>query len=153
MRIRETDGLSYDVRSMLAVSAFEPNGSLRFSGIFAPENWQKFETAMREELDRALTEGFTDQEVADGVQSLLNLRQLYRAQDSALANAWVEYMQENRTFAWSAQFDDALKALDAQTVNETLRKYLKPEGLAQALAGDFSQGDNSPTEATPPAGQ
>jgi len=139
MRIRETDGLSYDVRSMLSVSAFEPSGSIRFSGIFAPENWQKFQTAMQEEITRALADGFTEEEVADGVQSLLNLRQLYRAQDGAVAGAWIDYLQEGRTFAWSGAFDDKLEALDAQTVNETLRKYVKPDGLAQALAGDFSK--------------
>jgi zinc protease len=146
MRIRETDGLSYDVRSMLAVSAFEPNGSLRLSGIFAPENWEKFETAMNEELQRALTEGFSEQEVADGIQSILNLRQLNRAQDGVLASAWLDYMQENRTFAWSAQFDEKLKALDAETVNNTLRKYIKPEGLAQALAGDFNKAKTETTD-------
>ena len=142
-RIRETDGLSYDVRSSLAVSAFEPSGSLRFSGIFAPENWEKFETAMQEELDRALSEGFTEEEVADGVQSLLNLLQLNRAQDGVLANAWIDYLQENRTFAWSAEFDEKLKALDAESVNAALRKYLKPEGLAQALAGDFKKAQDT----------
>jgi zinc protease len=139
MRIREQDGLSYDVRSMLSVSAFEPSGAFRFSGIFAPESWDKFRTAFAEELSRALDEGFTDQEVTDAVQSLLNLRQLYRAQDGALASGWINYLTENRTFAWSAEFDAKIKALDAQAVNAALRKYLKPDDLVQALAGDFKR--------------
>jgi zinc protease len=138
MRIRETDGLSYDVRSMLSASAFEPSGTWTFSGIFAPQSWEKFETALSQEFDRALTDGFSEQEVADGVESLINLRQLTRAQDGALANAWINYLQENRTFAWSAEFDEKLEALDAEAVNTALRKYLKPGDLAQALAGDFN---------------
>ena len=143
MRIRETDGLSYDVRSMFSASAFEPSADWAFSGIFAPDSWQKFDTALHEELNRALTEGFTDAEIAEGVQSLINLRQLNRAQDSILASGWIDYLDENRTFAWSAEFDDKLKALNAETVNAVMRKYLKPENLVQALAGDFKS-ENKP---------
>lgn len=140
-RIREQDGLSYDVRSRLSASAFEPSGSWSISGIFAPDSWEKFESALNEELERVLKDGFTEAELAQGVESLLNLRQLYRAQDGALANAWLNYLQENRTFAWSAAFDEKLKALDAETVNAAVRKHLNPEGLARALAGDFQQTD------------
>lgn len=143
MRIRETDGLSYDVRSMLSASSFEPSGDWTFSGIFAPQSWTKFDTALNEELTRILNEGVTDDELAQGVQSLINLRELNRAQDSILARSWINYLDENRTFAWSAEFDEKLKALDAETVNAAIRKYLKPENLVQALAGDFKEQDKS----------
>ena len=139
MRIRETDGLSYDVRSRLVASAYEPSGMLSFSGIFAPENWPKFEAAFKEELSRALEAGFTDEEVKSGVESLINLRQLSRAQDSSIVSAWMNYLQQNRTFAWSAEFDQKIKALDANTVNAALRKYLQPDALVRAVAGDFAK--------------
>jgi zinc protease len=137
MRIRETDGLSYDVRSMLSASAFEPSADWTFSGIFAPQSWEKFDSALQEEINRVLTEGFTDAEVAEGAQSLVTLRELNRAQDGVLARGWINFLDENRTFAWSAEFDEKLKALNAETVNAAIRKYLKPENLVQALAGDF----------------
>jgi zinc protease len=137
MRIREQDGLSYDVRSQLSASAYEPSGSWSISGIFAPDNWEKFETALSEELGKVLTDGFTQAELDQGIESLLNLRTLYRAQDGALASAWLNYLQQNRTFAWSAAFDEQLKALDAETVNTAVRKHLDPQGLVRALAGDF----------------
>ena len=138
MRIRERDGLSYDVRSRLQASAFEPSGAWSFSGIFAPQSWAKFQLALGEEFDNTLKDGFSDQEVADAKQSLLSLRRLYRAQDGTLANAWVDYLNENRTFAWSAEFDEKLKALDAKTVNETIGRYLKPGDLVKVLAGDMN---------------
>jgi zinc protease len=137
MRIREQDGLSYDVRSRLSASAFEPAGQWSISGIFAPDSWVKFETALNEELQGALSEGFSDQELAQATESLLNLRQLFRAQDSALVSAWLDYLNQDRTFAWSAAFDEKLKALVATTVNATMRKHLDPKGLVRALAGDF----------------
>lgn len=139
MRIRETDGLSYDVRSRLTASAFEPSGMLSFSGIFAPENWPRFEAAMAEELDRVLQQGFSDEEVKTGVESMLNLRRLNRAQDRSIVSAWIDYLQENRSFAWSAAFDEKIKALDANAVNTALRKYLDPQALVRAVAGDFAK--------------
>lgn len=143
MRIRETDGLSYDVRSMLSASSFEASGDWTFSGIFAPQNWEKFDSALKEEINRVLTQGVTDAEVAEGVQSLINLRALNRAQDSVLARGWINYLDENRTFAWSAEFDEKLQALNAEAVNSAIRKYLKPENLVQALAGDFKAGQKT----------
>jgi zinc protease len=137
MRIREQDGLSYDVRSQLSASAFEPTGRWSISGIFAPDSWVKFETALNEELQRAMTVGFSDEELAQATESLLNLRELFRAQDNALVSAWLDYLNQDRTFAWSAAFDEKLKALDATTVNATIRKHLDPKGLVRALAGDF----------------
>ena len=97
----------------------------------------KFETALNDELQRALTDGFSEKELSQATESLLNLRQLFRAQDNALVSAWLDYLNQDRTFAWSAAFDEKLKALDAATVNATMRKHLDPKGLVRALAGDF----------------
>jgi zinc protease len=35
--------------------------------------------------------------------------------------------------------DRKISALTAQTVNDTLRKYLKPEDFSTAVAGDFGK--------------
>lgn len=148
MRIREQDGLSYDVRSRLSASAFEQDGMWSFSGIFAPSSWEKFDKALNEELQRALDQGFSEQEVKDGVQSLLNLRRLYRAQDGVLASAWTDYLVENRTFEWSAQFDEKIKALSTEQINAALRRYLKPANLVRGLAGDFNAPAKTGTNTT-----
>jgi len=139
MRIRDTDGLSYGLGSRLSASAFEPSASWRFWGIFAPENWDAFELGMREEIDRVLRDGFTDDEVARGIEALIGTRELNRSQDGSLANAWINFLEQNRTFEWSAEFDDKLRALDAETVNAAVRKHLDPQRFIQALAGDFAK--------------
>jgi zinc protease len=143
VRIRDVEGVSYGLGSRLSASAFEPDATWNFSGIFAPQNWEIFERGMREEIDLALREGFTEEEVSRGVESLLNLRQLSRSQDGSLVGAWINLMEQNRTFAWTAEFDEKLKALDAQAVSEALRKYIDPEKFIQALAGDFESSTES----------
>lgn len=136
-RIREQDGLSYNVRSNLTSSAFEPSGSWSIYAIFAPENRARIEAALNEELQRVVQEGFTQAEVTAAQQAYLNLRKLGRAQDAALTSAWSSLLHENRTFEWSQTFDDNIAALTPDAINQAVRRFLKPEGFARAVAGDF----------------
>ncbi|MEQ4619247.1 MAG: pitrilysin family protein [Corticimicrobacter sp.] len=136
-RVREQDGLSYNVRSQLTVSAFEPSSSWSVYAIFAPENRARLEQAINEELARALKDGFGDQEVADGITALLNYRALSYAQDGALAGLWLGYLDRDRDFNWAVRLDERLRALKASEVNAALRKYLKPADFSKAIAGDF----------------
>ena len=136
-RIREQDGLSYNVRSNLSVSAFEPSGTWTIYAIFAPENRARLETALDEELARVVKDGFTEAEVKSAQQAYLNLRALGRAQDGALVGAWTTLLHENRTFEWSKQFDEHISKLTPEVINQAVKRYLKPEGFARAVAGDF----------------
>ena len=136
-RIRETEGLSYDVRSGIAWNHFEPNSSWQASAIFAPQNRAKVEAAFREEIARALKDGFTADELREGQSGLLNFRRLSRAQDEVLAAQLAGNLYLGRTFELSARVDAALAALTPERVNTALRKYLKPEDFALVFAGDF----------------
>ncbi|OZI59086.1 M16 family metallopeptidase [Bordetella genomosp. 4] len=137
-RVREKEGLSYNVRSNLSVSSYEPSGSWTIYAIYAPQNRERLETAIKEELARAVKDGFSAKEIEDGITALLNYRKLSRAQDSVLASAWVDYLSRGRTFEWSAQFDQKIEALTPDSVNAALRKYLQPAAFSTAVAGDFA---------------
>jgi zinc protease len=139
MRVREKEGLSYNVRSRLNVSAFEPTGSWGVYAIFSPENRTKVETAIREEFERVIKEGFGEAEVQDGIKALLNYRKLARAQDSGLTGAWINYLDTGRTFAWAAEHDQKMAKLSAEQVNTVVRKYLKPAEFSSVAAGDFEK--------------
>lgn len=138
-RIREKEGLSYNVRSTLDASSFEPSGSWSMVAIYAPENRQRLETAMREELERFVAQGVSAEELKNGIQSYLNLRKLSRAQDSVLAAGWLNYLETDRTFAWSEKIDQALAALTVEQVNAAIRKYLQPQQFSSVAAGDFEK--------------
>ncbi len=136
-RIRETEGLSYDVNSGVGWSSHEPHSVWQASAIFAPQNLAKVEAAFKEEVARAQKDGFTAQELAEGKRGLLAFRQLSRAQDRNLAGALANNLDLGRTFAVSARVDDALSKLTLEQVNAALRTYIKPEGFVAAVAGDF----------------
>lgn len=135
-RVRVQDGLSYSVGSSLSASAYDDGGSFSINAIFAPQNRQKLEQAIEEELDRARQHGFTPEEVRDGIQALLNTRKLGRAQDGVLARRWQSFLPLDRTFAWSAEQDRRIAALDADQVNAALRRLLDTPRMSIAVAAD-----------------
>ena len=139
MRVREKEGLSYNVRSRLSVSSFEPTASWGVYAIFAPENRTKVQDAIRQELDRLVKDGFEATEVRDGVTALLNYRKLSRAQQGSLASAWVSYMETERSFAWAADLDKKIAALTPEQLNAAVRKYLQPAQFSSVAAGDFEK--------------
>ena len=136
-RIREQDGLSYSVYSGISWNHFEPNSNWFAGAIFAPQNRAKVEAGLREELARALADGFSAKELDEGRSGLLAFRRLSRAQDDVLAGALVNNLYLDRTFEVSAKVDAALAALSLAQVNDALRKYLKPQTIDMVFAGDF----------------
>jgi zinc protease len=140
-RVRESEGLSYDVRSGIGWSPFEPHSEWTASAIFAPQNRDKVEAAVREEIARALQGGFTAAELAQGQRGLLSFRQLGRAQDAGLAAALASNLYIGRTFLRSAEVDAAIAALTLDQVNAALRKYLQPDRFVSGYAGDFKSGN------------
>jgi zinc protease len=136
-RIREKEGLSYDVRSQVDWNNIDRNSIWQASAIFAPQNRAKVEAAFREELARALQEGFSAQELAEGKSSLLNFRQLSRSQDASVAFALANNLYLDRTFALAARVDAAIGALTLEQVNAALKKYVAPQQLVLVFAGDF----------------
>ncbi|MBC7726949.1 MAG: insulinase family protein [Microbacteriaceae bacterium] len=136
-RIREQDGLSYDVRSGLSWNPFEPHSRWTASAIFAPQNQPKVEAALQQEVARALQDGFTDAELAAGKTAVLNQRRLGRAQDPAVAGALGSNLYLQRSFALHQLNDDRIAALTLAQVNAALRRYIDPASWAVFWAGDF----------------
>ncbi len=95
------------------------------------------EAAFREEVARALKEGFTAQELAEGQRGLLNFRRLSRSRDATVAGALATNLHLGRTFERTAQVDAQLQSLTLAQVNAALRKHLTPERFVYGFAGDF----------------
>jgi zinc protease len=138
-RIRQKDGLSYGVGSELSVGALDRAGAWSAEAIAAPGNIAKVEAAFKEEMARALKDGFTDAEVASAKSGILQMRAQTRAQDGALASGWVGNLFLGRTFAYSKQFEERIVALKTAEVSAALRKHVDPARMTIVKAGDFSK--------------
>jgi zinc protease len=140
VRLRQKDGLSYGVGSGLTLGSRERLATFSISGIAAPQNVGRAEQAVREELERARKEGFTAAEVDDAKKGLLQSRLLNRSQDPVVAGAWISNLDLGRSFAFSKQFEDRLRAVTPEQVNAAFRKYIDPEKMTFVIAGDVKKG-------------
>ena len=143
-RIREQEGLSYDVRSSVQWNPHEPHSTWVASAIFAPQNQPKVEAALKAETERALKDGFTQQELDEGRRGLLEYRRQSRAQDDNVAAALAGNLELGRSFAVSQQVDDALAKLTLDQVNAAWRKYQQPARWQAAWGGDFEKAGVKP---------
>ena len=138
-RVREREGLSYSVGSYLSASSFDEKGEFGIYAIYAPQNRRRIEAALHEELRRALSEGFSTEEVEVAKKGLLQARQVARTQDAAVAGRLMSYLVLERTFAWDTALEKRIASLSAKEVSEAMRRHLDPGKLSFVKAGDFER--------------
>jgi zinc protease len=141
-RVREKEGLSYSTYTAFTSSAFDAAASFRVSSIFAPQNRERVRQAIREELERAVRDGFTTQEIEAGKKALLEARRMARTQDRALASRLGSYLFAKRTFAWDADFEKRISTLTPAQVNGAMKRHIDPARLSVVVAGDFKDAKN-----------
>ncbi|HSM61415.1 MAG TPA: insulinase family protein, partial [Longimicrobiales bacterium] len=139
-RIRVESGLSYTVGGQIGAHPIDPVGQFLAFAIFAPENLQKVEEAFRDEVAEVLAEGFTDEEIETARRGYLETRQLSRAQDASLSSQIASHLYFDRSFAYDADFEAAVRALSTAEVNEALRRHLDLSKMTFVKAGDFGSG-------------
>jgi zinc protease len=141
-RVRQVEGLSYRVGSQLQVSSLDRSGAFLGYAICAPQNAAKVEAAFKEEMERALKDGFTADEIKTAKNGWLQLRQVARAQDKDLAARLRTFACLNRTLQWDAEFEKKVEALTSEQITSAMRKHLDPAKLSIIKAGDFAKSRN-----------
>jgi zinc protease len=136
-RVREKEGLSYSTYSYLSAGSLDAAGVFGLSSIYAPQNRERVENAIREELARALDQGFSDAEFESARKGFLEARRLARAQDRGIAGRLSNYLYLGRTFAWDVDFEKRIAALTPAEVRDALRRHIDPKKLTFLKAGDF----------------
>lgn len=136
-RIRQKEGLSYGVGSGLNLPAQDPAGFWFAYAMSAPQNTDKVEAAMREEIALALKAGFTADELAEAKKGWKQGEEVARTDDDALAGRLAAYLAFERTMAFDKELEAKIAALTPQQVAEAMRQHVKPDGLTVISAGDF----------------
>jgi zinc protease len=136
-RIREKEGLSYNVYSWFRAGRRDRVAHFGVAAIFAPQNRTRVESAVGEELARALEHGFSDAEVEAAKSGLLQARRIARTRDAALVQRLAGYRHLGRTFEWDVEFEARIAALTPSEIQAALRRHLDPRRLSMVAAGDF----------------
>lgn len=136
-RLRQKEGLSYGVGSSYWSRAWEPDDWFQANAIHAPQNGGKLRAAFLDELQRALDDGFTTEELSEAKSGWLQGRKVSRANDAELARTLAGREYVSRTLAWDASFEKAVAALTLEQVNGALKRWIDPARLITVQAGDF----------------
>ncbi len=143
-RLRTQDGLSYSVGSALQPGTRDDNTRFIVYAIFAPENLQRVQKGFREVLKQSVSEKPSEKEVADAKESLLQERQIARAQDRIQTASLVSQLYLDRTWKTSAQHDEAIANVNADDIARVLKKYLVLDKMVYSIAGDFAKNRATP---------
>ena len=138
-RVREKEGLSYDVYSSLSVPTFSSNATWTFGFIANPQNSAKAEASLRDELQKLRGGALTDDEFAAQRQSLLDQRMVRRSQDTMLAMQLVTQADTNRSFKTVEAIEAKIRTLSKADFDAVLNKYVNLQDASSFIAGDFSK--------------
>jgi zinc protease len=138
-RIRVKDGLSYGVSSGVSAKSNEKDGQFQAFAIAAPQNVAKVEIAFKEELERALKDGFTQKEIDADRDGWIQSRVVSRAEDRSLAATLAARDYDGRTLDFDEQLENKVKALKPEDISAAMRKYLDPAQISIVKAGDFKK--------------
>ena len=138
-RIRSKEGISYGVGSQFSAGTLDKAGSFVAFAIYAPQNIGRLEAAFKEEIEKALKEGFSAEEVAAAKTGYLQSREVGRAQDAGLSRQLANYLFLNRTLQWDADFEKKIAALTPEQINAAMRRHLDASKLTVIKAGDFAK--------------
>ncbi len=138
-RIRAKEGLSYGVGSGLSAPARDRGGQFSVFAICAPQNAPKVEKAFREELERALKEGFASDEVASAKAGWSRGQSVSRGNDPELVRRLRSHSQYGRTMAFDADIEKKIAALTPEEIAAAFRRHIDPAQISVVRAGDFKK--------------
>jgi len=138
-RIRVKDGLSYGVNSVLSAKDDEKDGRFFAYAIANPQNMAKVETAFKEELARALKDGFAQKEIDDDRDGWLQSRTLTRSSDPSLCGTLASRDYEGRTLAFDENLEKQVAALKPDDIVAAMRRVIDPAQISIVKAGDFAK--------------
>ena len=132
-RIREKEGLAYAVDVSLAASAGLEPGRMTVYLATAPGRLEQAEKAVREELQRVLDEGLTDEEFEDARSFLIGRepfrRETLRHRADRLAETELYGLPADQP-GW---IEERLQQLDRGQVEAALRRWVRPSDLVVTL--------------------
>ena len=138
VRIRQNEGLSYGVGSQFNADSIDEVGGFGGYAIFAPENADKVVDAFKEEVEKALESGFTDEEVAAAKKGILDSMQNGRSSDTSVANILLGNMFLGRTMAFTAEQEAAIAALTPDAILAAMRRHIDVAKMSVFRGGDFA---------------
>jgi len=138
-RLRQKEGISYGAWGSLTTSEIGDDGSFSAGAILAPQNMALAKKALREELERALAEGFAEEEFVKRRKSYVDERRVGLANDQVVASYTNDFLLRGETFLWFDDFLTRIASVERAQAEAVLREKLELDELSWVAAYDFSK--------------
>lgn len=139
-RLRQQDGVSYGAGGQVRVDADknDKNSSMLVYAIYAPENAAKVQTGFKEEIERFIKDGITEEELKVAITSWVQGENVSRAKDNELSGLINNNLYYDRDMMFHKEIEDKITALTVADVNKVIKKYFKTlDKWTVVSAGDF----------------
>jgi zinc protease len=138
-RIREKEGLSYGVQTGSSAGTKEQFGTFTFQAIANPQNAPKVEAAFKEELTKALTQGFTAAEVEEAKTAFRQDYLVRLSQDGTQQQLLQRYTEFGRDMSRLSAILDKAASVTPEQVNAAFKKWIDPAAISYFKGGDFKK--------------
>ena len=142
-RLRQKEGWSYGAGGGVSASNREgdDSGTLFMQAIAAPENLANVKAGSLEELQLAVSEGFTEEELKDAVDGAISSNLNSWSSDGSLLGILRSGAEHGLGAAWYAAMHNRYRALTLDEVNDTFRRYFQADALVMFIAGDKAKAE------------
>lgn len=138
-RLRQQEGLSYGAYSGFSARPLDKIAALSVMAICAPENAEKAQAVMHEEIDRWLTEPIPEEELAAAKQSWETSQKNSLANDPVVAGELANGLYLGRTMLFDKHINDRIQTLSSDDILKALQSAFKKDGFVRIKAGDLSK--------------
>ena len=141
-RLRQNEGISYGAGGYVRVDDNDKdrNSSMLVYAIYAPENASKIQKGFREEIERFIKDGITEEELKVAVTSWVQGENVARAKDNELSSTINNNLYYDRDMMFQKVIEDKVTGLTVDAVNNVIKKYFKTfDNWTVVNAGDFQE--------------
>jgi len=141
-RLRQKDGVSYGAGAGVNVDGDknDKNSVLFVYAIYAPENFDKVQLGFKEETERYINDGITEEELKNAIKGWVQAQNVSRAKDNELSNVINNNIFYNRDMNFHKNIEEQVKLLTVEKVNTVIKKYFKTfDQWSVVNAGEFKK--------------
>lgn len=138
-RLRENEGMSYGAGSFLSNSYKHEVGTWGIYAIYNPIYQARLDSALNEEIDKALASGFTKDELANAIKSTMQQNKTQLGLNGYIAFVLRSYLDNNRDLNDLTTFENKLQSLTLEQVNGAMKKYFDKTKMIKVYGGDFEK--------------
>ena len=139
-RLRQQDGVSYGAGAQVSIDSDpdDKNSALIIYAIYAPTNAEKVQIGFKEELERFITDGITQEELDSAINGWVQGQTVSRAKDNELSSLINNNLYFERDMAFYAALESQVSSLTVEKVNAVIKKYFKSlDQWTVVNGGDF----------------